>query len=74
MSRRLALVTQADIDRALRAAGDGRAVEIHPSSGIIRIVPLAAVPTLPASEPAPVPGGFVPSIPMPLDDGRPVPL
>ena len=48
MSRRPALVTQAEIARALRAAGDGRAVEIL-TDGTIRIVPLSALP--PAAPP-----------------------
>lgn len=71
MSRRPALVTQADIARALRAAGDERAVEILPD-GTIRIVPLAAVAAPRAAQQGA--GGFIPTIPMPLDDGSPVAL
>lgn len=50
MSRRPALVTQAEIGRAIRAAGDARAVEILPN-GTIRILPPGALPAPRPEEP-----------------------
>jgi hypothetical protein len=73
MSRRPALVTQAEIARALRAAGDGRAVEILPD-GTIRIVPIGAITSDRTFTPPPADTGFAPTIPLPLDDGSPVAL
>lgn len=63
MSRRPALVTQADVARALRAAEqcrEPRVVEITPE-GIIRIVP--------ASDRSPTPETY-----QPLDDDSPIEL
>ena len=53
MTRRTARVTQADIQRAIRAAkqaGPNMAVEISPAEGVIRITPAAT--SLPESPPA----------------------
>jgi hypothetical protein len=55
MSRRPARCTQADISRAVKAAGPGMCVEILPD-GTIRIAPYSA----------PAPGPLAPKVRVPL--------